>query len=33
VIIKSRFITEEIIAWDVPSVKIQNIPVRVLINQ
>lgn len=33
VIIKSRFITEEIVAWDTSSAKIQNIPVRVLINQ
>ncbi|AHB41388.1 hypothetical protein P148_SR1C00001G0597 [candidate division SR1 bacterium RAAC1_SR1_1] len=33
VIIKSKFMTEEIVAWNSPSAKIQNIPVRVLINQ
>lgn len=33
VIIKSRFITEEIIAWESEITKIKNVPVRVLINE
>lgn len=33
VTITSRFLTEEIIAWDAASPKIQSVPVRVLVNQ
>lgn len=33
VIIKSRFITEEITAWDAATDKITNLPIRVLVNQ
>lgn len=33
VLIKTKFISEEVIAWDSPTEKITNAPIRILINQ
>jgi C-terminal processing protease CtpA/Prc len=33
VVVKSRFITEEIVAWQSSFEKFQKIPIRVLVNE